>query len=142
MTNTITNAPGFMLVNEHVARNPVARAIARQRIAAATRDFQLRLYCLTDGEDVHADIHAAAKVLAVALAVMLQTGRMATPDARVMAGAMGQCASIMQRNGRWKTADAVAIDEGLRRAVEVYRIATAAQVQAAHRHVRLIEADA
>lgn len=136
---TTTTAPDFLVVSEHVARNPVARAIARQRIADAVRDFQTRLYLLEDGEDVQADILAAAKVLAVALSVMQQTGRMATPDARVMAGAMGQCASVTERKFRWKTADAVAIDEGLRRAVDVYRKATAAQVQAAHRHITRLE---
>jgi hypothetical protein len=136
---TATIAPDFLVVDEHVARNPVARAIARHRIADAVRDFQTRLYLLADGEEVQGDIQAAAKVLAVALSVMQQTGRMATPDARVMAGAMGQCSSVAQRRFRWATADAVAIDEGLRRAVDVYRAATAAQVQAAHRHVVSLE---
>jgi uncharacterized protein YaiI (UPF0178 family) len=136
---TTTTAPDFLVVSEHVARNPVARAIARQRIADAVRDFQIRLHLLEDGDDVQADIPAAAKVLAVALSVMQQTGRMATPEARVMSGAMGQCAAVSQRRYRWTNGDAVAIDEGLRRAVEVYRNATAAQVQAAHRHITSLE---
>ena len=60
----------FLVVGEHVSRNPVARAIARQRVTSGTRDFLLRLYLLPDGADVAIDAQVAAKVLAVAAAVL------------------------------------------------------------------------
>ena len=135
-------APGFLYVEEHVARNPVARAIARHRVADAVRDFQTRLYLLSDGENVQTDVMAAAKVIAVALAVRQHAGQLGAADARVMQGSMGQLATIAERGFVWRTTDAVAIDVGLQRAVEVYRAASAQQIQAAHKHVGRIEATA
>lgn len=137
-----THAPDFLVVPQHVARNPVARAIARANLTEAVRDFQLRLYLLADGEDVKADILAAARVLAVAIAVRHQAGQGDDPDARVMAGAMGQCSDIARRRFAWKSSDAVAIDVGLQRAVEVYCKATARQIQDAHTHVTRLEQQA
>lgn len=134
-----TVAPDFLYVSEHVARNPVACAIARNTLTEAVRDFQTRLYLLADGENVQADIMAAARVLAVALAIRDKAGRGGDPDARVMAGAMGQCTDISRRRFIWKTTDAVAIDVGLQRAVDVYCKASAQQIQDAHRHVIRLE---
>ena len=135
-------APGFLVVDQHVARNPVARAIARQRVAESVRDFACRLYMLADGEDVAADVVASAKVIAVALAAAELRGEQDGADYRVMKGAMGALVAISERGNRWKTTDAVAIDVGLQRAVEVYRTASAVEIQAAHRRIDRIESTA
>ena len=142
MSTATLTAPTFLVVDQHVARNPVARAVARARLAQATRDFITRLYLLADGEDVAADVHASAMVLAVAIAVQEAAGRGTEPDTRVMAGAMGALVDITRRGSRWHTRDAVAIDTGLQRAVAVYTTATAQQVQDAHRRVAALEARA
>ena len=42
------SATFFHIVNEHVARNPVARAVQSAKLAAAIREFQLQLYYLAD----------------------------------------------------------------------------------------------
>ena len=51
----MTAAPDFLVVGEHTARNPVARAVAQARIGQAVRDFALRLYLLPDDTEVMAD---------------------------------------------------------------------------------------
>ena len=137
------SAPGaaidFLTVDEHVARNPVARAIARQRITRGTRDFLLRLYLLPEGADVAADCQVAAKVLATAIAVMEAEGQHDSPDCRVMAGAMGALVGLAGRRWTWRTADAVALDQALQRALDVFTSATAAKLQRAHSRVAQIE---
>lgn len=51
-----------------VARNPVARAVARSAFRSAILDFQLRLrLSLRDGDDASGDIHAAISVIAVTM---------------------------------------------------------------------------
>lgn len=133
----MTQAIDFRMVDEQVARNPIARAIARQRMASGTRDFMLRLYLLPDGADVTADAQTAAKVLTVAVAVLDADSKGNSPDARVMAGGISALAGLSQNGWRWRSADAVAVDQALQRAMQVYRTAGAAQLQAAY--VRLAQ---
>lgn len=140
--HTHTTAPDFLLVDEHVARNPVAQAIAKSRLTIATRDFQTRLYLLQEGERVTADVEAAAKVVAVALAVLSARQQGGTPEARVMAGGMSALAQCSERGFAWHARDAVAIDQALAIAVCVYRGATPVETQRAHLHVNRIEREA
>lgn len=136
----MTSAPEFLVVSEHTARNPVARAVARARITQAVRDFLLRLYLLPDDAEVQADADAAAHVLAVALAVCDATGRTSSPEARVMQGGMGALTDLGRRRWHWRGTDAVALDQALQRALAVYRSASADQVQHAHRRVARLQA--
>lgn len=140
--STVSAAPGFLVVDEHTARNPVARAVARARMTQAVRDFLLRLYLLPEDAQVMADADAAAKVLAVAIAVCEATGRLHSPDSRVMQGGMGALVDLARRKWHWRGADAVALDQALQRALAVYQGATANQVQQAHRRVARLEAQA
>ena len=135
-------APDFLVVDEHVARNPVARAVARAKLLCAMRDFLIRIYVLPAGTPVQADAQAAARVLAVALRVLDTAGLGSTPDARVMAGGMGCLSSLSKRRWAWHTQDAVAIDQALQRALPVYQAASAVQLQTAHRYVTHLEVTA
>lgn len=126
-----TQPPGFRVVPEHVARNPVARAVAKARLMQAVRDFLLRLYMLPDGAAVHADADASARVLGVAIEVCRLRGQEHDADCRVMRGAMGALVALAQRRCLWRRADAVALDTALQRAVAVYEAATPQQVQQA-----------
>jgi len=138
----MTPAPDFRLVDEHVARNPVAQAIAKSQLTIATRDFQTRLYLLQDGEDVTGDVMASSKVLAVAQAVLSSRQQAHSPEARVMAGGLSCLAQCSQRAFTWHKRDAVAVDQALAIAVQVYRGATAVETQRAHRLVSALDRDA
>ncbi|MCU0920192.1 MAG: hypothetical protein MUF08_03125 [Burkholderiaceae bacterium] len=133
-----TVAPDFRVVPEHVARNPVARAIAVKRIEQAARDFALRVYLLKPGDDVRSDCHAAATVLAVSLAVLELQGRADSPDARVIAGSLSGLSSLAP-SFRWRPELAVSVDQGLQRAVTTYREAPAGVVQRAYVRVRAMD---
>jgi hypothetical protein len=104
------DAPGFLVVDQHVARNPVARAIQRQRIERSTRDFRIRVHMLNDGEVVHADAIASAKVLAVALGVLQMQGAEGCTAWRLMRGGLSALQQLSERDFRWRRLDAVALE--------------------------------
>lgn len=125
------DAPGFLIVDQHVARNPVARAIQRQRIERATRDFRIRLHMLADGEVVQSDTMACAKVLAVALGVLQMQGAEGCTAWRVMRGGMSTLQQLSERQFRWRTADAIPVDVALEHATVTVTTAPATMVQRA-----------
>lgn len=132
-------APDFLVVSQHVARNPVARAVQRQRMQAAVRDFAIQMHLLADGDDVRLELSAAARVLAVAVRVLEDQARTPedrdSPALRVMAGGMGAMAQCSARGWRWRTLDLVAVDGALQHALAVLRDAGAAAIQRAWLHV-------
>ena len=129
----------FQVVDMHVARNPVARAIAKRRITDAVRDFQIRLYHLEEGEDVAADVHAAMHVLTCCLLALELLGRGREPDASVMRGAQSALLQCARRGNTWHTADLAAIDTGLQRAVEIFPELPAREVALAWQQMQRIE---
>lgn len=133
-------APGFSVVNPNVSRNPVTRALDRQRTAAVVRDFSIRLHLLRDGERASADGVAAGKVLLVAFEVLHAAGLEHSPQASVIRGAISTIEQLALRGWRWRTLDATAIDAGLQRAKTVTMAATAADLQRAWRAVDRIDA--
>ncbi len=124
-------APGFLVVAQHVARNPVARAIQRQRIERATRDFRIRVHMLADGEVVQADAIASAKVLAVALGVLAMQGAEGCTAWRLKRGGTSALQQLSERGFRWRTDDAVAVDVALEHAANTVTSAPAHLVQRA-----------
>lgn len=134
-----TLCPDFVVVPPHVARNPVARAIARQRITSAMLDFRLRLYQIDDGEHVPADGLTAARVLAVAIRVAELRGQSDGADCRVMRGGLEAMVALSARRWRWRCADAPALDSALTRALQVYRGASAVEQQRAYAFVMELE---
>jgi hypothetical protein len=119
------NAPAFLCVGEHVARNPIARAIAKTRLQRAVSDFALRLYLLADGEDVSADIHAAGHVICVALAIV-EARKEDAPDLRA-----GLDALIAMPDGKWSLEAAAVLDVALQEAMAIYGEASAVETQRA-----------
>ena len=135
----MTIAPTFLLVDEHIGRNPVAHAMAKARVISSTRDFCTRLYMLPEGEKVHSDLQSAAKVLAVAIRIAEVAGRIDTPPGRIMRGGMQCLVQLAQRDARWRKMDAAAIDAALMHALDEYSAATAQQTQDAHRFVMSLD---
>ena len=142
MTRRSTSAPQFRHVPEHVARNPIAQAIARRNLTLAARDFQISLYLLAEGDDVTADVIAASKLLAVAMAILAARQHDSSTEARIIAGGMSCLAQCSQRHFRWHPRDAVAIDMALASAVTVYRGATPLETQRAYQRITAAELEA
>lgn len=122
-----------------VAMNPIARAIAKQRLRTAIRDFLLTCYLVEHGTDQRENYLAAARVITVALRLCEQSKR--TPPS-VLRGALSCCEQAARRRFTWHSLDAVAIDSGLTEAREIVGSASAADVQRAWMFVQRLEREA
>lgn len=132
----------FQVVPMHVARNPVARAIAITRMRQAVLDFQLRLHFLPYDQQVMGDVHCAMQVLTVCLFSLEELGRADEPAARVMRGAQQALLQCAGRKGLWRPEYAQPVDIGLQRAVETFKLLPADVTARAWQRMRRIEEDA
>ena len=124
-------APGFNVVDQHVARNPVARAVQRHRVIGATRDFRLRVHLLREGEKVDADAVATGKMLAVAIGTLQLQGITTGPAWGVMHGGRSTLLQLCERGFIWRVRDEVAIDLALEHAAKTLTSAPTVLVQRA-----------
>lgn len=131
----------FQVVPMHVARNPVARAIAMAKMRDAVRTFQLRLYFIPYDAQVLGDVHCAMQVLTVCLFSLEELDQLDSPDVRVMRGAQHALLQCAGRKGAWRPIDAPAIDTGLQRAVEAFATLPATVTARAWQRMRQIEED-
>jgi hypothetical protein len=130
----------FSVMDEKVARNPVARAVAKSGLESAMRDFQLMLYLLEEGTEQTSILTTASQMLAVSLKVRELQGR---PDGvSVMRGSQSAILDRSRHGFMWRAADVVAIDVGLIEAMKAVTGATARQVQDAWLCVRQLEQEA
>lgn len=134
-----TIAPDFVVVPQHVASNPVARAIQRARINAAVRDFTTRLHLLQPGEQVATDVMATSHVLHIALHVLEQRGQLDSADARVIRGGISCLVQLSAAQFLWRAAMATPIDAALERARQVVTAGTAAELQRAYKHLGTLQ---
>lgn len=123
-------------VSEGVARNPVARAMARRSMLDVMRGFLIHVYMMPDGSESSESVKAASTAIAVALRVLDARGEATTPDYRVMHGAMSALSECSKRRFIWHSRDAAAIDSGLTRAQQVVAKATADELHDAWAYIR------
>ena len=120
-------APSFLVVSEHVARNPIARAIQRVQVRQAVANFSTRLHMLAAGEECASDLDATARTLAVALAVLEKRG---IADETLTAG-LAALTDMARSACAWKPKYAGLLDEALQQAQDVFAQATAEEVRLA-----------
>jgi hypothetical protein len=121
------SAPGFLIVPQHVARNPIARAINRQKVRVAVAEFATRLHLLTAGEQCAADLDATARTLGVAAAVLEKRG---LTDDTLAAGLAALC-DMAAHECLWKPEHAGTLDAALQQAQDVFAQATAEETRMA-----------
>lgn len=118
-------------VKRVVALNPVARAVALRNLQVATTNVLVRLYLLPDGEDVRVQIVDANELLGIVMRCVELYGDVGTPDYRVMRGTQSCMVQLAQSGFIWHGRHAPAIDQGLRRALELQPTFTAMQIKTA-----------
>jgi hypothetical protein len=120
-------APTFLVVDEHVARNPIARAIQRVQVRQAVADFSTRLHMLEAGEECASDLDATARTMGVAVAVLEARG---LADATLNAG-LAALTDMARHSCCWKPEHAATLDAAMQQAQDVFAQATAEEVRAA-----------
>lgn len=111
---------GFHVVPEHVARNPVARAMAKRRMDAQWRDHAIRIHTMIDGEDARGDIQVTSFLLAVAMKALEFEGKTESADGRVITGGMGALRDMAVTGNVWRTRHRNSVDVAMQRAKEVF----------------------
>lgn len=128
----------FKTTQETIARNPIARAVAKQRLAASMRDATIKLYLTPRDEKLPQDVQEAAQVVITAIRILEQRGQ----DDPVMRAAMSTLTQCSQDQFRWKPEYTVTVDVALQRALQVYRQSNATETQAAYKHVQRLAEEA
>jgi hypothetical protein len=120
-------APSFLVVPEHVARNPIARAIQRRKVAEAVDRFATRLYMLEAGEECASDLDATARTLGVALAV-LEARKL---EDATLADGLAVLTNMAQHSCCWQPEYAGTIYAALMQAQDVFSQASAEETRLA-----------
>lgn len=112
----------FHHTTKNIGRNLVGQAVAQRLFKQAALDFQIRLHSLKDGELVHVDIMTCIAIFSVILRLV--------PDP-VVRGALSAAKSCLDRSCEWRTIDAVALDQGLARVLDIYPTLKASDISTA-----------
>lgn len=100
-------------VRKHTGLNPVARAVAKEKLRESVTTQRIAIFLLNEGE-VCAD---TATILALPIyAVMVamdRTGESDSGDARKMKSACKVLSELSERGFKWKKEYAITIDNGL-----------------------------
>jgi hypothetical protein len=110
----------FRSVPEHVARNPIARAVSHKLLADAFRDFQINIYLMRDGELAGANVQACIQALSAFILATQRAGFGTHEAVSVMRGAKSALQQCSERHNKWRSLDAVAVDRGLQCAIDIY----------------------
>lgn len=122
----------FQTTTEDVARNPIARAVARQKLAGSIRDATIKFYLTPKGEQMIQDVQDASQVIITAIQILDQRGQ----DDSVMRAAISTLAQCSQDKFRWKPEYVTTVDVALQRAMDVFRQSNATETQQAYKVVQ------
>ena len=100
--------------------NPVARAIARDRLRKIMRDWQISLLMLEDGAECRDHVVLAAQIITSTMQAMEMAGRAGAAEFAVMRGAISALQQCAERGFSWRRAAAPAVDVAAQRVLEIY----------------------
>ena len=104
--------------SKNVARNPVARAVAKDRLKKMMLDSQIHLFMLDEGDN------AASMVLPISdgIFVMAEAYSLSkkedTPEYRKLKSAMNVLQECAERQFKWHTMDAITINNAIQICVD------------------------
>lgn len=134
----------FRVVTGNTARNPVARAIARQKVHDRLMAAKLRIYLLGKGEDASDFLHgvmASLLVVGRALEIEYEGREHEMPDdvlrdTRVLRGGLS---AMQQHFKKWDPAQAVAAEQGIDACERLNRVAKTQFIEQASRETGLLK---
>ena len=119
----------FPVVNRDVAKNPIARAIAKKRTESAIRDHVLSCYTLQEGADAAGEYLTTTEALNIA---RILHERHADPEGQErIAELMDALKRASERGFAWSVADAYIVDEAMQAVLELVKTSSADELMAA-----------
>lgn len=103
----------IVLKDRNVARNPVARAIAKQQLKQAMLDMRIALLMMEDGEDVAQHVLAISDSIFVVGAAYEMMGMNETPEFRKLRSAMNVLTECSEKKFKWRKEWAVTVDNAI-----------------------------
>jgi hypothetical protein len=104
-----------MKAPKQAGMNPVARAVAREKLKNALRDQKIALYMLTPGERCAELLAGVSGTLTIVLSAA-QIDKLTGPDMAVLKGGLNACLRVMLADS-YDTSQTVAIVTGLDKAM-------------------------
>lgn len=98
--------------------NPIARAVAREKLKSAVRDQKIRLYLTGPGEPCVDICHGVGTTLALLVHAAELEGKAEHPLVRIMRGGISACAQMADAD-RYNPANTPALDVALDAAIEL-----------------------
>jgi hypothetical protein len=103
--------PIIRKVTKNAGMNPVARAVARQRLISTITEYRISIYLMEDGESCLPDAATLYSVVAVMLYAMVN--RRDTVAYRKLQSAQVVLDALFERDCVWHKADTVTLDNAL-----------------------------
>lgn len=104
-------------VKKAVGMNPIARAIAKQRLKQAILGYRVAVYLMDQGEPAESDYTVMATIFASTMGAMPSQSDV---DYRKLKAGMSVCAQAALRGWTWDMADAVTLDNALEIVLDVF----------------------
>jgi hypothetical protein len=122
------------IVRQQTARNPVARAVARQKLRAALVDQKIKLYLLDAGETC-AEFMEGLGMTMVTIGIACEIQKVDNPDTSALKAGLLACQRLMELDS-FNPMQATAIDVALTAAEELNKQLTADSIHEAWLLVR------
>lgn len=103
----------ILLKKQHVARNPVARAIAREQLRVAMLDMRINLMMMEDGEDCKEAILTISDSIHVIAACYEIMDKNDSVEARMLRSAMKVMRECAEAGFIWSKAYAITLDNAI-----------------------------
>ena len=101
------------LMDRNVARNPVARAIAKQQLKQAMLDMRIALLLMEEGDNVSQHILTISDSIFVVGAAYEMMGKQDTPEFRKLRSAMNVLTECSDQGFKWRKEWAITIDNAI-----------------------------
>ena len=98
-------------VRREVAMNPVARAIARQKLQKSMLDVKIKLYMTDEGEQIQSVVQEVSRLIVVTM-IACRTDEV-VEHMDIMNDALVKLCEISENQFRWRKDDAWIIDDAM-----------------------------
>jgi hypothetical protein len=100
-------------VKKTVALNPIARAIAKEKLRSVVTTMRIKFFLLEDGDECAGYAMPVATPVYAMLGALTAVGETESADARKLRSGAKVLLEISERQFKWRKADAVTIDNAL-----------------------------
>lgn len=108
----------IVIKDQNIARNPVARAVAAQKLKERMVDQRIQLFMLDEGVDARANILPISDAVFVMSYALELVNEKESTDYRKLKSAMRVLVECSERKFAWNRADAITIDNAIQITVD------------------------